>query len=256
MNAFQSYGQYLCGAINDAERKAIIQHACPGAGACGGMYTANIMACAIEALGMSLPYSSSTPAMDIAKSYECKKAGVVMAELLALDLKPKDIMTRKAFENAIVLVIALGGSTNVVLHLLAMAHAVNVPVTLDDFQHINARTPLLADFRPSGQFAMADLHRCGGTPAVMKLLLEEGLLYGDCMTVTGKTLAENLATLPALTAEQQDSDIQATKRPFTLRRRAAPSRRASAGAGYGNIDYFCPASALSKACNSSNIQLI
>ncbi|CAN5370634.1 dihydroxy-acid dehydratase [soil metagenome] len=201
--AFQSYGQYLCGAINETERKAIIQHACPGAGACGGMYTANTMACAIEALGMSLPYSSSTPATDPAKLQECQQAAITIANLLTLDLKPKDIMTRQAFENAIVLIIALGGSTNVVLHLLAMAHAVDVSLTLQDFHEINDRTPLLANFKPSGQFVMADLHHCGGTPAVMKMLLAEGLLQGDCITVTGKTLAENLAKVPALTAGQK-----------------------------------------------------
>lgn len=203
VSAFQSYGQYLSGAIDDTERKAIIQNACPGAGACGGMYTANTMACAVEALGMSLPYSSSTPATDPAKIKECQQAATTIAALLAMDLKPKDIMTRKAFENAIVLVIALGGSTNVVLHLLAMAHAVDVKLNLHDFQEINDRTPLLADFKPSGQYVMADLHHCGGTPAVMKMLLAAKLLHGDCMTVTGKTLAENLAEVPALTQGQK-----------------------------------------------------
>jgi dihydroxy-acid dehydratase len=202
VSAFQSYGEYLSHTIDDAMRKNIVQHACPGAGACGGMYTANTMACAIEALGMSLPYSSSTPATSPQKSQECIDAGAAIRNLLARDLKPKDIMTRKAFENAIVVIIALGGSTNAVLHLLAMAHAVDVPLTLKDFQEINQRTPLLADFKPSGRYVMTDLHACGGTPAVMKLLLANGLLHGDCMTVTGRTLAENLKDLPELSSGQ------------------------------------------------------
>jgi dihydroxy-acid dehydratase len=202
VSAFQSYGEYLSGAIDDKQRKTIIQHACPGAGACGGMYTANTMACAIEALGMSLPYSSSTPATDPAKIQECLNAGKAIRNLLEHDIKPKDIMTREAFENAIVLVIALGGSTNAVIHLLAMAHAVDVPLTLTDFQTINDHTPLLADFKPSGQFVMTDLHRCGGTPAVMKMLLNAGFLNGDCLTVTGQTLAENLKSLPELSTGQ------------------------------------------------------
>lgn len=203
VSAFQSYGQYLCGALNDSDRKNLLKQACPGAGACGGMYTANTMASAIEALGMSLPYSSSTPATDPLKRQECLEAGRVVRHLLERDLKPRDIMTRKAFENAIVLVIALGGSTNAVLHLLAMAKTVGVPLTLADFQALNNRVPLLANFKPSGQFVMADLHQCGGTPAVMKRLLEAGLLHGDCMTVTGKTVAENLQALPGLSPGQQ-----------------------------------------------------
>ncbi len=166
------------------------------------MYTANTMACAIEALGMSLPYSSSTPATDPAKIQECFSAGKAIRNLLEKDIKPKDIMTREAFENAMVMVIALGGSTNAVIHLLAMAHAVDVPLTLADFQAANDRTPLLADFKPSGQFVMADLHHCGGTPAAMKMLLNAGLLQGDCLTVTGQTLAENLKSLPELSAGQ------------------------------------------------------
>lgn len=202
VSAFQSYGEYLSGAIDDNKRKDIIRHACPGAGACGGMYTANTMACAIEALGMSLPYSSSTPATDSAKLQECFAAGAAVHHLLELDIKPKDIMTRAAFENAMVMVIALGGSTNAVIHLIAMARAVDVDLTLDDFQAVSNRVPLLADFKPSGKYEMADLQRCGGTPAVMKRLLDAGLLQGDCLTVTGKTLAENLKTLPDLTPGQ------------------------------------------------------
>jgi dihydroxy-acid dehydratase len=202
VSAFQSYGQYLSGEINDKQRQKIVRHACPGAGACGGMYTANTMACAIEALGMSLPYSSSTPADSPEKLQECLDAGMAIRQLLELDIKPKDIMTRSSFENAMVLVIALGGSTNAVLHLLAMARAVNVPLSLDDFQTMSDRVPLLADFKPSGRYEMADLQGVGGTPAVMKMLLKAGLLQGDCMTVTGKTLAENLESLPDLTKGQ------------------------------------------------------
>lgn len=202
VSAFQSYGEYLEGKVNDCQRKAIIKHACPGAGACGGMYTANTMACAIEAMGMSLPYSSSTPANDPAKLKECFRAGEFIKVLLERDIKPKDIMTRAAFENAITLIVALGGSTNAVIHLLAMADAVDVPLSLEDFQRINQRTPLLADFKPSGRFVMADLHRYGGTPAVMKLLLKEGFLQGDCLTVTGENLATTLSALPNLDPDQ------------------------------------------------------
>ncbi len=202
VSAFQSYGSYLCGTITEKERKDIIKHACPGAGACGGMYTANTMACAIEALGMSLPYSASTPAISEDKIKECIQAGAAIRHLLEKDIKPKNIMTKKAFENAITTVIALGGSTNAVIHLLAMAHAVDVPLTLQDFQEINQRTPLLADFKPSGKYVMADLQRHGGLPAVMKLLLDAKLLHGDCLTVTGKTIAENLATIKAISPDQ------------------------------------------------------
>lgn len=202
VSAFQSYGEYLSGAINDEQRKNIIKHACPGAGACGGMYTANTMACAIEALGMSLPFSSSTPAIHSSKVQECIQAGTAIRQLLAQDIRPKDIMTRAAFENAMVVVTVLGGSTNAVLHLIAMARAVDVPLTLDDFQAVSDKTPLLADFKPSGRFVMADLHRYGGTPAVMKKLLSEGLLDGSCITVTGQKLAENLAQVADLTPGQ------------------------------------------------------
>ncbi len=202
VSAFQSYGQFLSGSIDEPQRRDIVRHACPGAGACGGMYTANTMASAIEALGMSLPYSSSTPAEDPLKVDECLQAGAAIRNLLELDLKPRDIMTREAFENAMVLVTTLGGSTNAVLHLIAMARAVNVSLTIDDFQRVSDRTPLLADFKPSGTYVMEDLQQVGGIPAVMKLLLEEGLLHGDCRTVTGKTLAENLHDLPGLTPGQ------------------------------------------------------
>ncbi len=198
ISAFQSYGEYLSGKIDDERRKEIIRNACPGAGACGGMYTANTMASAIEVLGMSLPYSSSTPAEDPMKIEECFRAGAAIRNLIDLDLKPRDIMTREAFENAMALISTVGGSTNSVLHLIAMARAVNVDLTIDDFQRVSDRVPLLADFKPSGVYVMEDLHQIGGIPAVMKMLLEEGLLHGGCMTVTGKTLRENLKDLPGL----------------------------------------------------------
>jgi dihydroxy-acid dehydratase len=198
VTAFQSYGAFLAGSISEGERKETVKKACPGAGACGGMYTANTMACAIEALGMSLPYSSSTPATDPLKQAECEQAGETIKNLLQLDLKPHDIMTKEAFENAIVVIMVMGGSTNAVLHLIAMARAVGVDLSLADFQRVTDKTPLLADFKPSGQFVMADLHAIGGTPAVMKMLLENGMLHGGCITVTGHTLAENLANLPEL----------------------------------------------------------
>ena len=198
VSAFQSYGEYIADKIDDATRQAIVRNSCPGPGACGGMYTANTMAVAIEALGMSLPYSSSTPADSAEKADECVRAGAAILTLLEKDLKPRDIMTRAAFENAITTLIALGGSTNAVLHLIAMARSVDVPLTIDDFQTISERTPYLADLKPSGKFVQEDLHAVGGTPAVMRYLLANDMLDGSCMTVTGKTLAENLADLPDL----------------------------------------------------------
>jgi len=203
VSAFQSYGEFLAGNIDEAERCDIVRHAIPGAGACGGMYTANTMASAVEMLGMSLPYSSSTPADDPLKLDECVRAGAAIRNLLELDLKPRDIMTRAAFENAMVLVTVLGGSTNAVLHLIAMARSVDVLVTIDDFQRVSNKTPLLADFKPSGKYVMEDLQAAGGVPAVIKMLLEAGMINGDCMTVTGKTVAENVRDLPGLTADQQ-----------------------------------------------------
>jgi dihydroxy-acid dehydratase len=203
VSAFQSYGEFLSGNIDEAERCDIVRHSIPGAGACGGMYTANTMASAVEMLGMSLPYSSSTPAEDPLKLDECVRAGVAIRNLLELDLKPRDIMTRAAFENAMVLVTVLGGSTNAVLHLIAMARSVDVHVTIDDFQRVSNKTPLLADFKPSGKYVMEDLQAAGGVPAVIKMLLEAGMINGDCMTVTGKTVAENMKDLPGLTAGQQ-----------------------------------------------------
>lgn len=203
VSAFQCYGQFIAGQISDEERQEIVQKSCPGAGACGGMYTANTMATAIEALGMSLPYSASIPAEDAEKKAECHRAAAAILELMKADIKPRDIMTRTAFENAMVTVMALGGSTNAVLHLIAMARSVDVDVTIDDFQSVSDRIPFLADLKPSGKFVQEDLHSIGGTPAVMKYLLSEGLMDGSCMTVTGKTLAENVKDLPDLKEGQK-----------------------------------------------------
>mmetsp|Transcript_4430 Transcript_4430/g.12772 ORF Transcript_4430/g.12772 Transcript_4430/m.12772 type:complete len:619 (-) Transcript_4430:894-2750(-) len=198
VSAFQSYGQYAAGLFTEEQRMDVLKNACPGAGACGGMYTANTMASAIEALGMSLPYSSSVPAEDPMKQVECRLAGQAILNLMKRDIKPRDIMTKTAFENAIVTVMALGGSTNAVLHLLAMARAAGVELTIDDFQRISDSTPFIADLKPSGRFVMEDVHKVGGVPAVLKYLLEKGLIDGSCMTVTGKTMAENLQDLPSL----------------------------------------------------------
>lgn len=202
VSAFQSYGEFIAGKIDEDTRQDIVQHACPGAGACGGMYTANTMASAIEALGMSLPYSSSMPAVEPGKLEECMRAGQAIRYLLEKDIKPRNIMVRKAFENAMVVVMALGGSTNAVLHLIAMARSVGMPLTIDDFQVVSDRVPFLADLKPSGKYVMEDLHNAGGTPAVMKYLLEKGFLHGDCLSVTGRTIAENLASLPGLKSGQ------------------------------------------------------
>lgn len=202
VSAFQAYGQFLSGEIDEAQREEIIKCSIPGAGACGGMYTANTMASAIEALGMSLPLSSSIPAEEEAKLVECREAGAAMRLLLEKDIKPSDIMTSAAFENAIVVTMALGGSTNAVLHLIAMAKSVGVALTIDDFQRISDRVPFLADLKPSGKYVMEDLYDVGGVPAVMKMLFAEGLLDGDCLTVTGKTVAENLAEAAGLTDGQ------------------------------------------------------
>ena len=204
ISSFEALGQKIAGKLNDEDFKGIVMHSCPGAGACGGMYTANTMASAIEALGMSLPYSSSNPALSQEKKDECLNAGAAIRLLLEKDIKPRDIMTRKAFENAIVTIMVLGGSTNAVLHLIAMAKSVGVPLTQDDFQSVSDRIPVLADFKPSGKYLMQDLHEHGGIPSVMKYLLEKGLLHGDCLTVTGKTLAENLKDIPSLDFNKQD----------------------------------------------------
>ncbi len=203
VSAFEALGQRIANNISDEDYKGIIQNACPGAGACGGMYTANTLASAVEALGMSLPYSSSNPATSEEKQRECLRAGSAIRTLLEKDIKPSDIMTRKAFENAMVVVTALGGSTNATLHLLAMAHSIGIDLKLSDFQEISNRIPLIADLKPSGKYLMEDVHMIGGTPAVMKYLLEKNLLHGDCLTVTGKTLAENLSEVPSLLPEQK-----------------------------------------------------
>jgi dihydroxy-acid dehydratase len=203
VSAFQCYGEYLAGKLSDAEREQVVRRSCPGAGACGGMYTANTMASAIEAMGMSLPFSSSIPAEDPEKLDECFRAGQAIRTCLERDLKPRDIMTRTAFENAMVVVMAVGGSTNAVLHLIAMARAVGVELSIDDFQKVSNRVPYIADLKPSGRFVQEELHKVGGTPAVMKYLLEKGLLDGRCLTVTGKTIAENLASLPGLSPGQE-----------------------------------------------------
>lgn len=198
VSAFEALGQRVCGNLSDEDYEGIIKHTCPGAGACGGMYTANTMASAIEALGMSLPYSSSNPAISDDKQKECLEAGKYIKILLEQDIKPSDIMTRKAFENALRTIIILGGSTNAVLHFIAMGKSVGVEVTQDDFQRMSDETPVLADFKPSGKYLMQDLHQYGGIPAVLKYLLNEGLLHGDCLTVTGKTMAENLADVKSI----------------------------------------------------------
>ena len=246
VSAFQSYGQLLAKSIDENKRLDIVEHACPGAGACGGMYTANTMASAIEAMGMSLPYSSSTPAEDPAKREECLRAGQAIRRLLEEDIKPRDIMTRKAFENAIVTVMALGGSTNAVLHLIAMARAIDVPLTIDDFQEVSNRIPLLADLKPSGQYVMEDLHEVGGTPAVLRYLLSKGVLHGDCLTVTGKTLAENLADLPDLSAGQNvirawESPIKATGHLTILRGTLAPDGAVAKITGKEGLRFRGPA---------------
>jgi len=227
VSAFQSYGEYIAKHIDEDERRDIVRHACPGAGACGGMYTANTMASAIEALGMSLPYSSSTPATDPKKLEECVASGAAIRNLMEKDIKPRDIMTREAFENAMVVVTILGGSTNAVLHLIAMARSVDVVLGLDDFQSVSDRTPFLADLKPSGQYVMEDLHEVGGTPGVLRYLLERGVLQGDCLTVTGKTLAENVAELPNLKEGQRvirpwDDPIKETGHIQILRGNLAP----------------------------------
>jgi dihydroxy-acid dehydratase len=246
VSAFQSYGQFISHAIDDSQRQAIVRHACPGAGACGGMYTANTMASAIEALGMSLPYSSSTPAEDPAKSEECVRAGGAIRNLLELDLKPRDIMTREAFENAMVIVSVLGGSTNAVLHLIAMARSAHVPLTLDDFQAISRKTPMLADFKPSGSYVMEDLHSVGGVPAVCKMLLEEGLLHGDCLTVTGQSMAKNLKDLPGLKAGQEivrpvSNPLKATSHLQILKGNLAPEGAVAKITGKEGLRFSGPA---------------
>lgn len=227
VSAFQSYGEYLAGTITEEQRQEIVRRSCPGAGACGGMYTANTMASAIETLGMSLPYSASNPAESPEKLEECRQAGAAIRRLLEQDLKPRDIMTRQAFENAMAIVMALGGSTNAVLHLIAMARSVDVELSIDDFQTVSDRVPFLADLKPSGRYVQEDLHNVGGTPAVIKLLLEHDLLDGSCLTCTGQTLAENVAALPGLKEGQDlirpfDTPIKASGHLQILKGNLAP----------------------------------
>ncbi len=215
ISAFEAWGEKVAGTLSEADYKSIIQNACPGAGACGGMYTANTMASAIEALGMAMPYNSSNPALGSEKKEDCINSGRALRNLLEKDIKPSDIITRKSFENAVRLLTLLGGSTNAVLHFLAIAKAADIDFTLDDFQKISDSTPFLADLKPSGKFLMEDLHRVGGTPAVMKFMLENEMLHGDCLTVTGKTIAENLAGVAGLLKGQKvihslDNPIKAT----------------------------------------------
>jgi len=202
VSVFEAFGKKINNAISPEDYKGIIQNACPGAGACGGMYTANTMASAIEALGMSLPYSSSNPALSDQKKEECLYVGNAIKILMERDIKPSDIMTKEAFENAITVVVALGGSTNAVMHLIAMAHSVYITLTLEDFQRINNATPVLADLKPSGKYLMEDLHQIGGVPSLMKYLLKNGFLHGDCLTVTGKTVSENLSLVPCFPENQ------------------------------------------------------
>ncbi len=246
ISAFQSYGEFIAGKVDETGRQDIVQHACPGAGACGGMYTANTMASAIEAMGMSLPYSSSTPATDSGKIDECLKAGNALRHLLEQDIKPRDIMTRAAFENAMVIVMALGGSTNAVLHLIAMARAVDVPLTIDDFQQVSRRVPFLADLKPSGKYVMEDLHKVGGIPAVMKYLLEKGMLNGDCLTVTGKSIVENLKNLPGFKNGQDvfmplEKPIKASGHIQILRGNLAPGGSVAKITGKEGMRFSGPA---------------
>lgn len=204
VSAFEALGQKVAGEIEEEEYREIIKRAIPGAGACGGMYTANTMASAIECMGFALPYNSSIPAENPNKSSEAERTALAIKNLLELDLKPLDIISKKSLENAIAIVNALGGSTNAVLHFLAIAHAADIEFTLEDFQKVSDRTPLIADLKPSGKYLMEDVHGVGGTPAIMKYLLDNGYLHGDCLTVTGKTLAENLANVEAMEFDDQD----------------------------------------------------
>lgn len=227
VSAFEAWGEKVAGTIDEQEYKSVIHKACPGAGACGGMYTANTMASAIEALGMALPYNSSNPAVSQDKQDECMAVGAALKNVLEKDLKPRDIVTQKALENAMRLIAVLGGSTNAVLHLLAIAKAADIPLTIDDFQKVSDTTPFLADLKPSGKYLMKDLHQIGGVPAVLKFMLAHGMLHGDCMTVTGKTLAENLQDVPDLQAGQAiirplDQPIKATGHIRILKGNLAP----------------------------------
>lgn len=246
VSAFESYGQLISGSIDRERFEAVVAHACPGPGACGGMYTANTMAAAAEALGMSLPYSSSTPAAAKAKKAECRAAGEAVLGLLEADLRPRDVMTRPAFDNALALVTVLGGSTNAVLHLIAVAHSVGIELTLDDIQAVSDRTPYLADLRPSGRYLMEDLHHVGGVPGVLRLMLDEGLLDGSCRTVTGRTLAENLAAVAPLGDEQDvvrpvSDPIKPTGHLRVLRGSLAPDGAVAKVTGKEGLRFSGPA---------------
>ncbi len=213
VSAFEAWGKKVSGAISEEDYQEVIEHACPGPGACGGMYTANTMATAIEAMGLSLPYNSSNPAVHSSKEAECIEAGKYLMGLIKKDIKPSDIVTKKSLENAISVIIALGGSTNAVLHFLAIADAAGIPFGLDDFQRISDKTPFLADLKPSGKYLMEDLHEMGGVPAVLKYLLEKGYLHGECLTVTGQTLQDNLSAIPSILEIEQDI-IQPIENPI------------------------------------------
>ena len=246
VSAFEAWGEKVAGKIDEAEFSAVVENACPGAGACGGMYTANTMASSIEALGMALPYNSSNPATSQDKTDECFKVGAAMRVLLERDLKPKDIVTRKSLENAIRLIAVLGGSTNAVLHFLAIAKAAEIDFTLDDFQKLMDKTPFLADLKPSGKYLMEDLHRVGGVPAVLKFMLENDMLYGDCMTVTGKTIAENLADLDGLQEGQDviypiDKPIKASGHIRILKGNLAPEGSVAKITGKEGLQFKGPA---------------
>ncbi|MEO8451555.1 MAG: dihydroxy-acid dehydratase [Gemmatimonadota bacterium] len=246
VSVFQSYGEFLSGTRDEAGMKAIVRHACPGPGGCGGMYTANTMAAAAEALGMTLPYSSSTPATDPKKRDECARAGAAVRGLLERNLRPREIMTRSAFENAITVVMALGGSTNAVLHLIAVARAAGVPLALDDFQAVSDRTPFLADLKPSGRYVMEDLGAVGGTPALMKLLLAHGMLDGSCLTVTGRTVAENLEVLPGFSPGQTvvrplENPLKRTGHLQILRGNVAPEGAVAKITGKEGLRFAGPA---------------
>lgn len=246
VSAFEAVGQYQDGQIDEDRLHQVECRACPGPGACGGMYTANTMASAAEAMGMTLPGSSSTPAISPDKAVECTKAGEAVLELLAKDIRPRDIMTKKAFENAITVVMALGGSTNAYLHLIAIAHSVQVDLNLDDFERIRKKVPHLADLKPSGKYVMQDLNDIGGVPGVMKLLLAEGLLHGDCLTVTGKTLADNLAEVPSLRENQQiirsmGDPLKPTGPLVVLRGNLAPEGAVAKMSGLKKLSFTGPA---------------
>ena len=246
VSALEAYGQMIAGSITAEERDSIVRDSCPGAGACGGMYTANTMSSAIEAMGLSLPGSSSTPAVDPTKTDECRRAGAAIRTLLEKDLKPRDIVTRQSFENAMVLIMAVGGSTNAVLHLIAMAHAFEIDLTVDDFQKVSDRVPLLADLRPSGRYVQEDLHNVGGIPGVLKYLLTNDMIDGDCMTVTGKTLAENLSNEPELTDGQDvvhnlENPIKISGHLQILRGNLAPEGAVAKITGKEGLQFSGPA---------------